>query len=131
MPVVTGDAVRFAELPGRLSADPLAGDLRDAAHDASASVRVVRIAPGSPRTPHRHPRSAEVTWIAEGEGIAWEDGTRTPVAAGDLILLPAGVPHATLPGPSGLVLVCFFPDPDLATNTEELDAPLLTWTPPP
>lgn len=131
MPVVTGDAARFAELPGRRSADPFAAGLSDAAHDASVSVRVVHIAPGSPRTPHLHPRSAEVTWVAEGDGIAWEDGIRTPVTAGDVILLPAGVPHATLPGPSGLVLVCFFPDPDLASNTEELDTPVLTWTPPP
>ena len=86
-------------------------------------MRVVRIPPG-PRTPHRHPHSDEVVYVVEGEGRAWEGDEVTPVRAGDVFVVPAGVPHATVcTGPSELVLVCFFPRPDLSTNLEELPGP--------
>lgn len=58
-----------------------------------------------------------------GSGTAWEAGTTTPVAAGDLLTIPRGVPHATAAADEDLVLVCFFPDADLASNMEELDGP--------
>ena len=107
----------FRELPGRLSADPLADG-----GAAGTSVRIVRIEGSSPRAPHRHPRSAEVVYVAEGTGRAWQDGEVRPVAAGDTVLVPRGAAHATIPDQGGsLLLVCFFPDPDLATNLEELD----------
>jgi quercetin dioxygenase-like cupin family protein len=120
MPVIRGAGLEFADFPGRQTADPLA-------HGPSTegSVRVVRIAPG-PRTPHRHPRSSEVVYVVAGTGVAWEDGQRTSVAAGDLVAIPRGVPHATVAGESGLLLVCFFPDPDLRSNLEELFAPQIT-----
>ena len=117
MPVIPRAAQSFAQLPGRETADPLAGG-----PDVDASVRVVRIAPG-PRTPHRHPFSAEVFYVVAGTGVAWEDGQRTPVTAGDVVVLPRGVPHATVAGEEGMVLVCFFPHPDLRGNTEELAEP--------
>jgi quercetin dioxygenase-like cupin family protein len=118
MPVVPAGSLHFAELPGRLSADPLPRGLA-----AGCSARIVRIAPG-PRTPHLHPHSAEVVYVAEGAGTAWEDDVPTRVRAGDVVLIPPGVPHATVAsGTSDLVLVCFFPDPDLQANIEELTAP--------
>ena len=52
----------------------------------------------------------------------------TPIAAGDLISIPRGVPHATAAAGDDLVLVCFFPDDDLASNTEELDGPEIKAT---
>lgn len=118
MPVIPAGALTFQQLAGRSSADPLAGDLA-----GDGSVRVVRIPPGQ-RTPHRHPNSAEIVYVAEGHGVAWEHGTRTPIAAGDLIAIPRGVPHATAAAAEGLVLVCFFPTPTVAT--EELDAPRIS-----
>ncbi|MQA85278.1 MAG: cupin domain-containing protein [Streptosporangiales bacterium] len=112
--------LEFSELPGRLSADPFAG-----VDPSGTSVRIVRIEGASPRSPHRHPRSAEAVYVAEGSGRAWQDGEVRRVTAGDTVLVPRGVPHATIPDPGGsLLLVCFFPDPDLATNLEELDAVL-------
>lgn len=115
MPVVPRGDMRFADLPGRQSADPWPRQL-----SASCSVRLVRIAPG-PRTPHRHPHSVEAVYVAEGNGTAWEDGVSTPVAAGDFVMVPRGVPHATVAAPgTDLLLVCFFPHPDLAGNLEEL-----------
>ena len=62
-------------------------------------------------------------YVVEGTGVAWEDGRRTSVAAGDVVAIAAGVPHATVAGEGGLLLVCFFPDPDLRSNVEELLAP--------
>jgi quercetin dioxygenase-like cupin family protein len=117
MPVIHSTALAFTPLPGRDSADPLAYGPA-----TGSSVRVVRIAPG-PRTPHRHPHSSEVAYVAAGTGVAWEDGRRTAVTAGDLIAIPRGVPHATVAGDSGLQLVCFFPHADLSSNIEELRAP--------
>jgi quercetin dioxygenase-like cupin family protein len=118
MPVVPAGSLDFAQLPGRLSANPLPVGL-----DVGASARVVRIAPG-PRTPHVHPLSAEIVYVAEGTGTAWEDELATHVGPGDLVVIPRGVPHATVAsGTSDLVMVCFFPHPDLAANIEELTGP--------
>jgi quercetin dioxygenase-like cupin family protein len=85
---------------------------------------VVRIPPG-PRTPHRHPHSWEVVYVAEGNGRIWEDEYATVVGAGDVAAISPGTPHATVcTGRSELVLVCFFPDPDLSGNLEELEGPV-------
>lgn len=116
----SSDELRFVELPGRRSADPLAG------LGADVSVRIVRLEYGSRRRPHRHPLTCEVVHVVAGHGEAWQAGERTAVAAGDTLLIPAGVPHATLPAPgSTLELVCFFPHPDLRANLEELPGPAL------
>ena len=123
MPVVRADDLDFAGLPGRMSADPLRAASASTAKDAGCSVRVVRIAPG-PRRPHVHAHSAEVAYVVEGEGRAWEGDVATAVAGGDVLLIPAGTPHATVAsGSSDLVLVCFFPHSDLAANLEELEGP--------
>lgn len=119
MPHISTDDVTFAQLAGRLSANPFPDLLND------TTVRVVRVPPG-PRTPHRHPRSSEIVYVAQGGGTAWEDGRRTDVTAGDLLAIPPGVPHATVAGDDGLLLVCFFPDADLASNLEELSEPLVS-----
>lgn len=117
MTVLTGAGLGFKELTGRLSADPLPSE-------SSCSVRVVRIAPG-PRTPHRHPHSVEVMYVVAGRGTTWEHDDASAVNPGDIVLVAAGAPHVTVAtGPDELVLVCFFPHPDLAANTEELDGPL-------
>jgi quercetin dioxygenase-like cupin family protein len=119
VPVIRSDMLRFVDLPGRLSADPVPAGL-----GGQYSVRIVTVAPG-PRNPHRHPASDEVTYVASGQGVAWEGDESTGVQPGDLLVIPRGVPHATVAhGESGLVLVCFFPVPDLASNLEELAGPL-------
>jgi len=121
VPVVRGTGLDFLGLPGRRSADPLRGAGVD---DTGASVRVVRIAPG-PRTPHVHLLSAEIAYVVGGTGTAWEGDESTDVGPGDLLVVPRGVPHATVAtGPAELVLVCFFPHPELADNLHELTGPL-------
>ncbi|MGY1809431.1 cupin domain-containing protein [Blastococcus sp. SYSU D00669] len=118
MPVVRAGQLDFVPLPGRTSADPLPAGLA-----VGASARVVRIAPG-PRTPHVHPYSAELVYVVSGTGTAWEDDVPSAVGAGDLVVVPPGVPHATVAsGTSDLVLVCFFPHPDLRANLQELPGP--------
>jgi quercetin dioxygenase-like cupin family protein len=126
MPVYRGRDLHYAELAGRSSANPLPGT------DAGpCSVRVVRIPPG-PRTPHRHPHSCEVVYVVRGRGRVWEDEKVTDVEAGDVVVIFAGVAHATVAlGPAELELVCFFPHPDLAANLEELAGPVRTSTPSP
>ncbi len=119
MPVYPGREFRYAELAGRRSADPLPPGTAD-----PCSVRVVRVPPG-PRTPHRHPHSSEIVYVVGGTGRVWEDDESTDVAAGDVVVIPAGTPHATVcTSGSDLVLVCFFPHPDLSRNLEELSAPI-------
>ena len=119
MPVVRAADLSYADLPGRRAADPLAS----AGVATGASARVVRIAPG-PRTPHVHPHSSEVVYVAAGSGTAWEGDVATAVGPGDLVVVPAGIAHATVAtGPDDLVLVCFFPHEDLSANLVELDGP--------
>jgi len=121
MPVLRADDRNFDELPGRRSADPLPPGLEDA---AEVSVRVVDVLPG-PRTPHRHPHSCEVIYVAHGEGRVWEGDESSPVTAGDVVVIEQGVPHATVcTSADGIRLICFFPRADLAGNTEELDGPV-------
>ena len=96
----------FAELPGRLSADPVPAGL-----GADYSVRVVRVPPG-PRTPHLHPHSDEVTYVVSGTWQRLGGRRLTPVGAGDLSWCPAGrAARDRRAGDDELVLLCFFPRP--------------------
>jgi quercetin dioxygenase-like cupin family protein len=116
---VRADALPFDDRPGRRVLDPL----EDV--DAGAlSVRYSRLRPG-PRSPHRHPGCVEVIHVLEGEGTAWLDGETTHVSAGDFYVIPAGVPHCTVPdADNDMLLLCAFPVADLAAATEELAGPV-------
>jgi quercetin dioxygenase-like cupin family protein len=117
--VVRSTELRFGQLPGRLSADPLAG-----VEGTGLSVRFARLSPG-PRAPHRHPRSVELIYVVEGEGTHWQEGETAHVGPGDVVLVPQGVVHATIPDEGGGMLVyCVFPVASLDGNVEELDEPV-------
>lgn len=119
MQVVRSAELRFGQLPGRRSADPF-GD----GEAGEVSVRFARLSPG-PRAPHRHPLSVEVIYVVEGEGTHWQDGETERVGPGDVVLVPRGVAHATIPsGDAGMLLYCVFPVSTLAGNVEELTEPL-------
>jgi mannose-6-phosphate isomerase-like protein (cupin superfamily) len=114
MSVVGGDSLNFQDLPGRLSADPFA-DL-----DSESSVRLVKLGRTKGRMAHRHPHSEEVLYIRSGSGSVWIDGTLHPVKSGDIVRIPAGAAHATVPDEGiEMELVCFFPHPVLAENIEQ------------
>jgi quercetin dioxygenase-like cupin family protein len=123
--VVRRDELRFVELPGRASADPLA--LLAGAEGSGLSVRIVRMDARPGRRPHRHPHSVEVVHVLDGTGTAWLEGRRTAVGPGDTFLIPTGAAHATLPDPgSTLELLCVFPHVDLGANLDELEEPVLS-----
>jgi quercetin dioxygenase-like cupin family protein len=114
--LVRADALPFRDRPGRRVLDPLEGT-----DPGSLSVRYSRLRPG-PRSPHRHPGCVEVIHVLEGAGTAWLDGETTRVRAGDLYVIPAGVPHCTIPDAGNeMLLLCTFPVADLAAETEELE----------
>lgn len=121
--VVPASGLEFVNLPGRESADPFrpqAGVV-----DLGLSLRVVRMVHDPSRSAHVHAHSAEVVYVVDGVGTLWADGERYRLQAGTTALVPAGTPHATLPDPgTGMLLVCFFPHPDLAANIQELGGPL-------
>lgn len=119
MRVVRGDALEFGQLPGRLSANPLAdADLGE------ICIRYARLQAG-PRAPHRHPLSIELTYVVEGTGTHWQDGETARVGPGDLVVVPVGVAHATIPDDGGeMLLYCVFPVATLDGNVEELDEPI-------
>jgi len=60
--------------------------------------------------------------VIEGHGVCWQDGEALQVAPGDVVVVPAGVAHATVPDQdTEMLLFCVFPVADLANNIEELD----------
>ncbi len=116
MTIVGRAELDFVDLPGRRSANPLISILSE------ASVRVVELERTADRTAHRHPHSEEIVYIAAGHGEAWIDGERHPVTAGDIVHIPTGAAHATIPSDGEhMRLICFFPHPHLPENIEDTD----------
>lgn len=115
--IVRASGLAFRPLDGRSSADPFAGfDV------GGVTMRVVHVAAGGARKPHRHPHSSETIYVVEGTGHFWAEGRAYEVRPGDCVLVAAGVPHATIADRGDAVkLVCFLPHPNLASNIEELD----------
>lgn len=106
----------FKDLPGRQAADPL----EDVA--SASSLRIVQMLRTPGRRAHVHPHSEEVVVVAAGHGHAFIDGEWFAVATGDVVRIPAGVPHATVPDEhTQMELVCFFPHPNLSKNIEDTD----------
>ena len=102
------------ELPGRMAADPLDGI------PAASSVRLVRLRRTAHRRAHVHPRCEEIVYVAAGTASVWVDGTWQRVGVGDFVHIPPGAAHATVPDAgTDVELVCFLPDPDLASNRIE------------
>lgn len=117
MSVHHSSSFEFVDLPGRRSADPLGTD------DAASSLRIVDLERTEGRKAHRHPHSEEVVVVSEGSGEVWIDGERFAITKGDVVRIPPGVPHATIPAAdSRMELICFFPHPNLVENLEEIDA---------
>ncbi len=114
MSITPRDSLRFVDLPGRQSADPLENQ------SAESSVRIVRLERTEGRTAHRHPLSEEVVVVAKGSGSVWIEGEVFPVGQGDVVRIPAGAAHATIPDEGSRVeLVCFFPHPSLSENIQD------------
>ncbi|HEX9763290.1 MAG TPA: cupin domain-containing protein [Acidimicrobiia bacterium] len=117
MTVVGPNELQFRDFPGRATSDPF----RDAGKGAS-TVRQVVIEHVASRSPHLHPQSEEIVYVAAGTGRVWLDGVFHPVGPGSWYRIPAETPHATMADPGQrMSLVCFFPHDDFANNIVELD----------
>jgi mannose-6-phosphate isomerase-like protein (cupin superfamily) len=123
--VVTPDQAKRLGLPGRTSFELVSGEMGA----VNASVRLVEIpvplAGEEPRGPHVHHGFEECMYVLAGEGCTLTASGAHPVRQGDTILVPADEPHVTRnTGSIPLVLLCFFPSPDVAKSTENLS---LVW----
>ena len=64
-------------------------------------------------------------YVLSGEGRTLTAAGAHPVRQGDTILIPSDEPHVTRnTGTVPLILLCFFPTPDVAKSTEDL---ALVW----
>ena len=106
-------------LPGRTSLEPVSGEI-----GSRMSFRIAEIPaaqPGDkPRGPHLHRDFEECIYVLSGEGRTVAESGEIPIAPGDIVLIPAGEKHMTRnTGNVPLVLLCFFPVPDVSAGTVE------------
>jgi mannose-6-phosphate isomerase-like protein (cupin superfamily) len=107
-------------LPGRSALDLVSSSTGA----ASLTLRLVEIPaaePGSsPRGMHQHEACEECIFVLAGTGRMSASGLEQDVSAGDTILVPPGEPHMTRnTGTTPLLLLCFFPIPDITASMKE------------
>ena len=105
-------------LPGRESLEMVSGEI-----GSHLTFRVVEIP--VPKTgealrgPHLHHGYEECIYVLKGEGRTLSESGELTVKAGDVVLVPPEEKHVTRNiGKEPLVLLCFFPTPDIAGTTE-------------
>jgi mannose-6-phosphate isomerase-like protein (cupin superfamily) len=105
-------------LPGRTSLEPVSGEIGSRVTMRIAEIPVPK--PGDTRGPHLHRDFEECIYVLAGEGTMHAESGDIPIRPGDIVLVPAGEKHMTRnTGNVPLVLVCFFPVPDVAAATVE------------
>ena len=118
--VLTQAEAKSMGLPGRKSLEIVSGEKGS----QTVTLRLVEIPvprPGeAPRGPHYHQGFEECIFVMAGEGCTRADSGEYPLKAGDTILIPSGEKHVTRnTGTEPLVLLCFFPVPDISKRTQE------------
>jgi quercetin dioxygenase-like cupin family protein len=121
--VLTQVQAKSMGLPGRKSLEIVSGEKGSNA----VTLRLVEIpvpeAGDRPRGPHRHDGFEECIYVLSGQGRTESDSGKYPLKAGDTILIPSGEMHMTHnTGAEPLVLLCFFPVPDITKRTQEKKA---------
>jgi quercetin dioxygenase-like cupin family protein len=109
-------------LPGRASLEPVSGEI-----GSRCSVRIATIPVQQPsdekrarRGPHLHRDFEEVIYVLSGAGTTHAESGDIALSAGDIVVIPAGEKHMTEnTGSEPLVLLCFFPTPDVSAGTDE------------
>src|SRR5262247_3635555 len=87
-------------LPGRTSLEPVSGEIGSRVSFRIAEVAVPK--PGDkPRGPHRHNGFEECIYVLRGTGVNHSE-------SGEIAIKPVD-----------LVLLCFFPVPDVSAGTQE------------
>jgi mannose-6-phosphate isomerase-like protein (cupin superfamily) len=106
-------------LPGRTSLEPVSGEIGSRVTFRIAEVPVAQ--PGdAPRGPHLHHDFEECIYVLSGRGTTCAESGEIPIVPGDIVLIPAGEKHMTRnTGSEPLILLCFFPVPDVAGGTTE------------
>jgi quercetin dioxygenase-like cupin family protein len=118
--VLTKADARKLGLPGRTSFEIVSGD----AGARGVTLRLVEIPPGeSKRGPHLHRDFEECIYVLAGQGTTVAESGEHPLKPGDTILITPGEKHMTRnTGSETLVLLCFFPVPDIRPGTVEFPA---------
>lgn len=116
--VLTQSEAKSMGLPGRKSLEIVSGEKGSQA----VTLRLVEIPVPKPgeklRGPHHHQGFEECIFVMSGEGCTEADSGKYPLRTGDTLLVPPGEKHVTRnTGSEPLVLLCFFPVPDIAQRT--------------
>jgi mannose-6-phosphate isomerase-like protein (cupin superfamily) len=105
-------------LPGRSALEMISGEI-----GSRITFRIVEIPVPKPgealRGPHLHNGYEECIYVLKGEGRTLCENGELGLKAGDVVLVPPGEKHVTRnTGSEPLVLLCFFPTPDVSGSTE-------------
>jgi mannose-6-phosphate isomerase-like protein (cupin superfamily) len=114
----SSEAKRLA-LPGRVSLEPISSET-----GSRITLRIVEIPPtkpgDKPRGPHLHDGFEECIYVLRGTGLTVSESGEIPIGPGDIVLIPSNEKHMTRNiGSEPLVLLCFFPAPDVSARTTE------------
>lgn len=106
-------------LPGRVSLEPVSGEI-----GSRLTFRIAKIPPAmpddKPRGPHMHDGFEECIYVLRGTGVTHSESGEIPIKPGDIVLVPPNEKHMTRnTGSDPLVLLCFFPEPDVSARTTE------------
>ena len=112
-------AAKRLGLPGRVSLEPVSGEI-----GSRCTVRIAEIPVPQPgdkgRGPHMHDGFEEVIYVLKGTGVSASESGEFAIKPGDLVLIPANEKHMTRnTGTEPLVLLCFFPHPEIGPRTTE------------
>ena len=117
--LLTAADAKLLDLPGRRSRELVSGKI-----GSQMSFRLVEIAPTKPgdksRGPHLHAGFEECIYVLAGHGAMQSESGTHQAGPGDVLLVPSGERHMTInTGSETLVLLCFFPVPDVGAGTTE------------
>jgi mannose-6-phosphate isomerase-like protein (cupin superfamily) len=106
-------------LPGRVSLEPVSGEI-----GSRLTFRIAEIPPAKPgdkpRGPHMHDGFEECIYVLRGTGVTHSESGEIPIKPGDIVLVPPNEKHMTRnTGSDPLVLLCFFPEPNVSARTTE------------
>ena len=115
--VKQADAKRLG-LTGRTAIEMVSGEI-----GSRVTFRIVEIPAQKPgetlRGPHLHHGYEECIYVLKGEGRTLSERGELAIGSGDVVLVPAEEKHVTRnTGKDPLVLLCFFPTPDIVGSTE-------------
>jgi len=107
-------------LPGRKALEIVSGE-RGSRNVTLRLAEIPMQRPGeAPRAAHQHNDFEECIFVLAGQGTTFADSGEFQLEPGDTLLMPAGEKHVTRnTGKEPLLLLCFFPAPDITTATRE------------